>query len=69
MKKSEFHVLGDMDLKKNQNSMYPGTLIQIKQNSIYRIHESEKENISCVAQGVEVARHNFFFFLAIFFNM
>ena len=53
--KSKFHVPGYMDLKKKQNSMY-------------RVHESEKKIFLCVAQAVGEAQHIFFFFLESFFQ-
>ena len=74
----------NMDLKKYQNSMYPGTWIWRKSKiSCTRVHGCEektkfhvpgymnlKKKFSCVAQGVEVARcKKYFFSLPIFFNM
>ena len=52
VKKSIFHVPGYMDLKKNQNSMYPGTWIWRK-NKIpcTGVHKSERKIFLCIPQG------------------
>ena len=80
--KSKFHVPGYMDLKKNQNSMYPGTWIWRKNKiSCTRVHGFEektkfnvpgymnlKKKFLCVAQAVGVARHKKKIFFWQFFS-